>query len=239
MAERTTRRTRIHDDRELLQTKPKVAEPDFTSSDPWRVFRIQGEFVEGFDALHNIGPSVAFFGSSRLTPESDYYKAAELTAQLVSRKGLNVITGGGPGIMEAANKGAFDANGVSVGCNIELPMEQVPNEYQNISLHFRYFFVRKMMFVKYSVAFVIFPGGYGTIDELFEALTLVQTEKIEHFPILLYGSSYWTPMVAWLKDTMLGECCISKEDMDIFTVTDDPEEVAKIIEGNCRAQGLL
>jgi uncharacterized protein (TIGR00730 family) len=239
MAGKTERRTRIHDDKELLQSRPKIAEIDFTSTDPWRVFRIQGEFVEGFDALHNLGPSVAIFGSSRLTPDSPYYKAAELTAQLVSRKGLNVITGGGPGIMEAANKGAYEDEGVSVGCNIELPMEQVPNNYQSISLHFRYFFVRKMMFVKYSVAFVIFPGGYGTIDELFEALTLVQTEKIEHFPVILFGSKYWAPLVDWVKSTMLAEGCISKGDLDLFTITDDPEQVAKIIENNCRAQGYL
>lgn len=230
---------RLHDDRELLQTKPRVAEPDFTTTDPWRVFRILGEFVEGFDALHNLGPAVAVFGSSRLKPESPYYKAARLTAQLVARRGLAVITGGGPGIMEAANKGAHDDGAVSVGCNIELLMEQEPNPYQTIGLHFRYFFVRKMIFVKYSVAFVIFPGGYGTIDELFEALTLVQTEKIKHFPIILFGSKYWGPLVEWLKNTMLAEGCISTEDCDLFTVTDDPEEVARIIEDNCRAHGYL
>ncbi len=235
----TRKHKREHDDRELLQTRPKVAEPDFTTTDPWRVFRILGEFVEGFDALHTLGPAVSFFGSSRLMPDSPYYKAAELTAELMTRRGLAVITGGGPGIMEAANKGAFEANGVSVGCNIELPMEQVPNPYQTTSLQFRYFFVRKMMFLKYSVAFVIFPGGYGTIDELFEALTLVQTEKIEHFPVILFGSRYWTPLVEWLKDTMLAEGCISKEDLELFTITDDPEEVAKIIEDNCRAQGYM
>jgi uncharacterized protein (TIGR00730 family) len=239
MGDVTRRRTRMHEDRELLQTKPKVAEPDFTSTDPWRVFRIQGEFVEGFDALHNLGPSVAIFGSSRLAPGSEYCKAAELTAQLVARKGLNVITGGGPGTMEAANKGAFEAGGTSVGCNIQLPMEQVPNKYQTISLDFRYFFVRKMMFVKYSVAFVIFPGGYGTIDELFEALTLVQTEKIEHFPIVLFGSSYWKPLIDWLRNTMLARGCISEKDLDLFELTDDPEEVAKIIEDNCRLHGYI
>lgn len=239
MGEMTKKFQRLHEDRELLQTRPKVKETDFTSTDPWRVFRIQGEFVEGFDAFHNIGPSVAIFGSARLDPENEYYKAAVLTAQLVARKGLNVITGGGPGIMEAANKGAFSEAGVSIGCNIELPMEQTPNSYQNISLDFRYFFVRKMMFVKYSVGFVIFPGGYGTIDELFEALTLAQTEKIAHFPIILFGKSYWTPLVDWLKNTMLKTGCISKEDLDIFKITDDPDEVAKIIEDNCRAQGFI
>jgi uncharacterized protein (TIGR00730 family) len=239
MGEKTRRHEREHNDRELLQTRPRAEETDFTSSDPWRVFRIQGEFVEGFDALHSIGPSVAIFGSSRLTPDNQYYKAAELTAQLVARKGLNIITGGGPGIMEAANKGAFDEAGISVGCNIELPMEQVPNQYQNISLHFRYFFVRKMMFVKYAVAFVIFPGGYGTIDELFEALTLVQVEKIRHFPVILFGAKYWTPLENWVKETMLTEGCVSEGDLDLFTITDDPEEVAKIIEDNCRAQGYL
>lgn len=239
MGEHTQKRERLHDDRELLQSRPKVTEPDFTSGDPWRVFRILGEFVEGFDSLHNLGPSVAFFGSSRLTPDSEYYRAAELAAQIVARRGLNVITGGGPGIMEAANKGAFGEKGVSVGCNIQLPMEQEPNPYQKISLQFRYFFVRKMMFVKYSVAFVIFPGGYGTIDELFEALTLVQTEKIEHFPIILFGSEYWSPLVNWLKATMLAEGCISEEDLDLFTITDDHEELARVIEDNCRAQGYM
>jgi uncharacterized protein (TIGR00730 family) len=239
MGEQTKRRERQHDDRELLQSRPGVAEPDFTSGDPWRVFRILGEFVEGFDTLHNLGPSVAFFGSSRLKPGSKYYRAAELAAQIVARRGLNVITGGGPGIMEAANKGAFGENGISVGCNIQLPMEQQPNQYQKISLQFRYFFVRKMMFVKYSVAFVIFPGGYGTIDELFEALTLVQTEKIEHFPIILFGSEYWTPLVDWLRKTMLAQGCISEEDLDLFTITDDHEELARVIEDNCRAQGYM
>ncbi len=239
MADTTSKYKRLHNDRELLQTKPKVDEPDFTTTDPWRVFRILGEFVEGFDALHGIGPSVAVFGSSRLMPDNAYYKAAELTAQLIARRGLSVITGGGPGIMEAANKGAFDAGGVSVGCNIELPMEQSSNPHQTISLQFRYFFARKMMFVKYSMAFVIFPGGYGTIDELFEALTLVQTEKIEHFPVILFGASYWTPLLEWLKETMLAEGCISKDDLDVFTITDDPEEVAKTIEHNCRTHGYM
>jgi len=239
MTNKTRKYHRSDDDRELLQTRPKVAELDFTSTDPWRVFRIQGEFVEGFDSLHSIGPSVAIFGSARLMPDNEYYKSAELTAQLVARKGLNVITGGGPGVMEAANKGAFGETGNSIGCNIDLPMEQVPNPYQNISLNFRYFFVRKMMFVKYSVAFVIFPGGYGTIDELFEALTLVQTEKIQHFPIILFGDSYWSPLLGWLKNTMLAEGCISEEDLDLFKITNDPEEVAKIIENNCRAQGYM
>ena len=170
----------VHEDQHLLRSRKP--HEDFTTTDPWRVLRILGEFVEGFESLSHIGPGVTIFGSARSKPDNDYYKAAVKSAQLLAQAGLAVITGGGPGIMEAGNKGASEGGGNSVGCNIQLPFEQQANPFCNISLEFRYFFVRKMMFVKYSVAFLIFPGGFGTMDELFEALTLTQTNKIEHFP---------------------------------------------------------
>jgi len=228
---------RVHEDQHLLRSR-KVHE-DFTATDPWRVLRIMGEFVEGFETLSKIGPAVAIFGSSRCPPHNEYYRAAEKAAALLAQEGLAIITGGGPGIMEAANKGAFEAEGISVGCNIQLPFEQKPNPYQTISLEFRYFFVRKMMFVKYSVAFLIFPGGFGTMDELFEALTLTQTHKIEQFPIVLYGSSYWKGLLDWLRRTMLSNGCISPEDLEIFTVKDSPEEAARYIIEQCREYEFL
>ncbi len=219
--------SRIHEDQHLLQSR-KIYE-DFTSSDPWRVLRIMGEFVEGFEMFSKIGPAVAIFGSARTAPEDPHYKAAVQTAGLLAGEGLAIITGGGPGIMEAANRGAFEADGTSVGCNIQLPFEQEANEYQSLSLEFRYFFVRKMMFVKYAVAFVIFPGGFGTMDELFEALTLTQTNKIEHFPIVLYGSSYWNGLLGWMKSAMLAEKCIAAEDLDLVKVVDSPEDAARFV----------
>ena len=233
-----SRKRRSHEDRELLKTTVKAKE-DFTNTDPWRTLRIQGEFVEGFDALSKIGPAVTIFGSSRCVKESPYYRAAKRTAEVLSRADLAIITGGGPGIMEAANFGAYRAGGTSVGCNIELPLEQIPNPYQTISLHFRYFFVRKMMFVKYSVAFVIFPGGFGTMDELFESLTLVQTGKIEHFPIVLFNSGYWKGLAEWMRDKMLKEGCVSDEDLRLYTITDDPEEAARTIIENSRKHGYI
>ena len=219
-----------HEDRNLLEFRR--AHPNgtsFTDTDPWRVLRIQGEFVEGFDALSKVGPCVALFGSSRATPDSPHYKAAEETAKLLAKAGFGVITGGGPGIMEGGNKGAFEAGGTSIGCNIELPFEQSANPYQTISLAFRYFFVRKMMFVKYSIGYVIFPGGFGTLDELFEALTLIQTRKIEHFPIVLFGSSYWEELLDWLKRVILANKLIDPEDMALVTVTDSPRHAVDII----------
>jgi len=203
---------------------------DFTHTDPWRVLRIQSEFVEGFDALAGAGPCIAFFGSARTLPDNPYYKAAEETAGLLAKKGFGIITGGGPGIMEAANKGAFETGGLSIGAGIDLPLEQEVNNYQNISLEFRYFFVRKTIFIKYSVGYVIFPGGYGTLDELFEALTLAQTGKIEHFPIALFGKEYWKDLHKWVDECLLEKyCTISPEDKDLYSIVDTPKEAVDYI----------
>jgi uncharacterized protein (TIGR00730 family) len=202
---------------------------DFTRSDPWRVFRIMGEFVEGFDTLANVGPAVTIFGSARVPPDHPQYTAAVATARLISEAGFAVITGGGPGIMEAANRGAKEAGGVSIGCNIELPFEQGTNPYVEVAINFRYFFVRKTMFVKYAEAFIIFPGGFGTLDELFEALTLIQTGKVRNFPVILFGSEYWRGLVDWIRGVMLEEGKISADDLQLLVVTDDPEEAVRII----------
>jgi len=202
---------------------------DFTLTDPWRVFRIMSEFVEGFDALSHIPPSVAIFGSARIKPEEPAYIAAVETARLLAKAGFGIITGGGPGIMEAGNKGAQEGDNVSVGCNIELPFEQGPNPYLDISLDFRYFFVRKTMFVKYAEAFIIFPGGFGTMDELFEALLLIQTKKVSHFPVILYDSKYWAGLINWIRDTMLVTEKILPEDAGLLMLSDDPEEICKIV----------
>jgi len=213
-------------DEQLLES-PRPDE--FTHTDPWRVFRIMGEFVEGFDELATLSRGIAIFGSARTRPDDPEYKAAQETGALLAAQGFAVITGGGPGIMEAANRGAFDAGGLSIGCNIELPFEQKPNAYQTLSLTFKYFFVRKMMFVKYSLAFVIFPGGFGTLDELFEALTLIQTRKIRNFPIVLFGSQYWSGLLDWLRAVVLPDGKISEHDLDIFHITDSPAEVVEIV----------
>jgi len=218
------------EDEQLLQSPaaaPKV--PDFTSSDPWRVFRIMGEFVEGFDALAKIGPAVTIFGSARVKPDSPEYQAARETARLLGEAGFSVITGGGPGIMEAANRGARDAGVLSVGCNIELPFEQAVNPYVDLAINFRYFFVRKTMFVKYAEAFVIFPGGFGTLDELLEALTLIQTGKVRDFPVVLFGRAFWGGFLEWIRGVLMAEGKISPDDVDLMTVTDDPAEVARIV----------
>ncbi len=196
---------------------------------PWRVFRIMSEFVEGFDELSEIGPAVSIFGSSRIKPEHTYYKAAEKTAKLLVKAGYAVITGGGPSIMEAGNKGASEANGLSIGLNIDLPFEQKPNPYINHLINFHYFFARKVMFVKYAKAFIIFPGGFGTLDEFFEAITLIQTDRMERFPVILYSSAYWGGLTKWLGDVVLGENCIDKKDMMIFQTVDTPEEALKVI----------
>ena len=213
-------------DEQLLES-PRPDE--FTHTDPWRVFRIMGEFVEGFDELAALSRGIAIFGSARTSPDNPDYAAAQETGALLAAQGFAVITGGGPGIMEAANRGAFEAGGLSIGCNIELPFEQRPNSYQTLSLTFKYFFVRKMMFVKYSLAFVIFPGGFGTFDELFEALTLIQTRKIRNFPIVLFGTSYWKGLLEWLRDVVLPGGKIADQDMELFYITDSPAEVVEIV----------
>jgi len=197
--------------------------------DPWRVFRIMGEFVEGFHVMSVIGPAVSIFGSARIARTQKMYKYAEETAALLVKSKYAVITGGGPSIMEAGNKGASKAGGESVGLNINLPHEQKPNRYIKTLINFHYFFCRKVMFVKYAKAFVIFPGGYGTLDELFESLTLVQTQRMDPFPVILFGSDYWEGLIDWLKDTVLEKKCISKADLDLFHVVDKPEDVVKII----------
>lgn len=198
---------------------------DFTAKDTWRIFRIMAEFVEGFETLGRIPPAVAVFGSARILPGSPSYALAEDIGRILAANGYSVITGGGPGAMEAANKGASESGATSVGLNIELPLEQKPNIYANKPLNFRYFFVRKVMFVKYSIAFVILPGGFGTLDELFEAITLIQTRKIKPFPVILVGKDYWKGLLDWIGDTLLREKMIAVEDLDIFRTVDTPEEV--------------
>ncbi|OGW28758.1 MAG: Rossman fold protein, TIGR00730 family [Nitrospirae bacterium GWC2_57_13] len=202
---------------------------DLAKSDTWRVFRIMGELVDGFEALNGIGPAVTIFGSARLEPDSPYYLKCHEVAATLAKKGFAIISGGGPGIMEAANKGAQDAGGLSVGLNIELPLEQDPNHYQDIKVEFRYFFVRKLMFVKYAVGYIIFPGGFGTMDELFEALTLIQTRKIRNFPVVLVGRDYWQGLFDWMKSTVLDNAAIDRKDLDLFTIVDEPAEVCEII----------
>lgn len=202
---------------------------DLAKSDTWRVFRIMAELVEGFEGLSNIGPAVTIFGSARLEPGSPYYNKCLKVAENLARDGFAVISGGGPGIMEAANKGAQNANGTSVGLNIALPMEQTQNQFQDVRIEFRYFFVRKLMFVKYAIAYVIFPGGFGTLDELFEALTLIQTKKIRGFPVVLVGREYWSGLIDWMKNTLLAANSISPDDLDLMHIVDEPEEVCAII----------
>jgi uncharacterized protein (TIGR00730 family) len=198
--------------------------------DLWRLFRIMAEFTEGFQELASVGPAVSIFGSARLAPGHKYYKLAEATARKLVQAGFAVITGGGSGIMAAANKGAAAAGGRSIGLNIELPQEQIPNDYQNLSLHFRYFFVRKVMFLKYAHGFIVFPGGYGTMDEFFESAVLIQTLKQAHFPVILMASEYWDGLIRWMKKKMLEEHgFISPEELDVYTVADDPDEAVKII----------
>lgn len=212
-------------DEKLLQSPAG----DFKPSASWRVFRIMGEFVEGFDELAYVTRGVSIFGSARTLSSDPYYQAAYETAQLLAEEKYTVITGGGPGIMEAANRGAFEAGGDSIGCNIELPFEQKPNPYQTKSLSFNYFFVRKMMFIKYSNAFIIFPGGYGTLDELFEALTLIQTRKIRNFPVVLFGSHYWQGLVQWISTAMLKAGNIGQEDLRLLHLTDSPRDAVDFI----------
>lgn len=202
------------------------------AADSWRIFRIISEFVEGFETLTTLGPSVSIFGSARLKPDSPYYQMAVDVAEHIAKKGFAVITGGGPGIMEAANKGTQEAKGNSCGVSIDLPMEYEPNKYidPKYNLHFRYFFVRKVMFIRYAQGYVFLPGGFGTLDELFEALTLIQTHKIRAFPIYLMGGTYWAGLMDWMKETFMAHDTIAPEDLNLIQITDDPEEVAHGIE---------
>jgi uncharacterized protein (TIGR00730 family) len=218
------------EDEELLKKpSPVEQEQDFTRSDTWRVLRIMGEFVSGFDTLASLGAAVTIFGSARTAHDDPMYDKATELAQRLAEEGFAVITGGGPGIMEAANKGAKEAGGISVGCNIELPFEQGTNAYVDISINFRYFFVRKTMFMKYSEAFIIFPGGFGTMDELFEALTLIQTGKVRNLPLILFGSQYWGGLLNWIKGPMLTEHKLSPDDLKLLVLTDSVEEACNIV----------
>lgn len=206
-----------------------IEELKIKQGDTWRVLKIMSEFVEGFDQLSNVGPAVTFFGSSRMKEDNIYYKHAYRTAFMLGKLGFHIITGGGPGIMEAANRGAYDAGTVSVGLNIEIPTEQKPNRYQTISLTFDYFFVRKVMLLRYSMAYVIFPGGFGTFDELFEALTLIQTGKSHPFPIILYGPEFWTPLLKYMEEVMVKFGTIDEEDLQLVKLAHDPDQVISIV----------
>jgi uncharacterized protein (TIGR00730 family) len=217
----------ITEDEKLLQSGSD--REDFTRTDPWRVLRIMGEFIEGFDNLSNIERGVSIFGSARTHPDDPQYQAAQEVARLLAEAGFAIITGAGPGIMEAANKGARIGGGRSIGCNIELPFEQGANPYVDTLVNFRYFFVRKTMFIKYSNAFIIFPGGFGTLDEAFEALTLIQTGKIYQFPVIMFGRHYWAGLVRWLQSRVLGEAKIGPADLDLMLLTDDPQEAAHAV----------
>ena len=214
------------EDRKLLQPQ---GPPAFLNTDPWRALRILAEFVEGFDALASLGPAITIFGSARVSPTSEAYEVAREIGRRLAEEGYAVITGGGPGVMEGANRGCQEGGGMSVGCNIELPHEQDINPYVDLGVEFRYFFARKTMFVKYADGFVILPGGYGTMDELFEALTLIQTGKIRHFPIILVGTAFFSGLIGWLRETLLGQGMIAEEDLDLLIVTDDPKEVIEIV----------
>jgi hypothetical protein len=218
----------LTEDEKLLQM-PTGEASAFTRSDPWRVMRITSEFVEGFDALADIQKGVTIFGSARTGPDDPQYQAAREVGRLLAEHGFSIITGAGPGIMEAANRGAKEGGGHSVGCNIELPFEQGANPYVDTLVNFRYFFVRKTMFIKYSNAFIIFPGGFGTLDELFEALTLIQTGKIYQFPVILFGRHYWAGLVRWISSRLLAEGKISPGDLDLLLMTDDPAEAAQAV----------
>jgi len=220
---------RLTADERLLEVPRFTERRSFTHTDPWRVLRILGEFVQGFEELADLAPAVSIFGSARTPSDDPYYTAAIMTGHLLGEAGFAVLTGAGPGIMEAANRGAREAGTLSIGLNIELPQEQGTNPYLDRVVHFRYFFVRKTMLVKYSCAFVFFPGGFGTMDELFESLTLVQTKKIWDTPIILVGSDYWRPLVDWLTTRVAAEGKISNEDLTLFHIVDDPKEVVRIV----------
>jgi uncharacterized protein (TIGR00730 family) len=209
--------------------KNVLEKDDFTREDTWRIFRIMSEFVDGFEVLSKVGRAVSIFGSARTKPDAQFYKQAEEVAYHIAKAGFAIITGSGPGLMEAANKGAQRGGGQSIGLNIHLPCEQKPNKYVDTVLGFRYFFVRKVMFVKYAKAFVILPGGYGTLDEFFEAITLIQTERIAKFPVILFNSQYWKPLLEWLKKTVYLHGNVDKKDLELFILVDKPEEAAKAI----------
>ena len=212
-----------------MNKKQQAPAEDLYEMDQWRIFRIMAEFVEGFDSLHKVDNAVTIFGSARLKPDHEMYKMAEKTAELLVKSGYAVITGGGPGIMEAGNRGAFMAKGESIGLNIELPFEQKPNPFIKTLINFHYFFCRKVMFVKYAKAVIVFPGGYGTLDELFESLTLVQTGRMPKVPVILFGSYYWNGLEEWMKKSILGEKCIDGSDMYLYKIVDDPEDVVRTI----------
>lgn len=220
----------VTEDQKLLRPDRLEQHPvDFTRTDPWRVLRITSELIEGFDTLASVRKGVTVFGSARVGPDDPQYQAAQETSRLLAEAGFAIMTGAGPGIMEAANKGARLGDGRSIGCNIELPFEQGANPYVDTLINFRYFFVRKTMFIKYSVGFIIFPGGFGTLDELFEALTLIQTGKIYHFPVVMFGRHYWAGLIRWLKSRALLEKKISPGDMELMLLTDDPAEAARAV----------
>ena len=202
---------------------------DLSKGESWRIFRIMAEFVESIEILSNVHNAVTIFGSARLTPDDPYYQMAERLGMLLAQEGFAVITGGGPGIMEAGNKGAAEAGGMSVGMNIKLPFEQKPNPYANLQLDYKYFFIRKVMFIKYAVAYVIMPGGYGTMDEFFEALTLIQTKRVRSFPVILMGKEYWKGLLDWLKDSMVQRNMILPFDLEMIQLIDEPEEVVRHI----------
>ena len=222
-----SQRAPVTEDERLLTSAPQAERRGFTRTDPWRVLRILGEFVEGFDTLADVHNAVTIFGSARTPADDAFYELAVVTARLLAHEGFPVITGGGPGIMEASNRGCQEGNGLSIGCNIELPFEQGINPYVERAINFRYFFVRKTMFVKYSTAFIAFPGGFGTMDELFEALTLIQTGKVKHFPVILFGKAYWAGLAEWLRERVAGEGKIDTADLELFHVTDDPEDAVR------------
>ncbi len=203
---------------------------DFKTGESWRLFKIMGEFVDGIDSLHKLGPAVSIFGSARTQPDHPYYQKAEELAQAFGQKGFSVITGGAGGIMEAANKGASSTDVDSVGLNITLPFEQQPNPFATTQIEFKYFFVRKVMFLKYAQGYIIMPGGFGTLDELFETITLIQTHRIRKVPVILVGKDYWEGLLEWVKDKFIKEKMISKEDLNLFHVLDDPDKIVKVVE---------
>ena len=224
------------EDRKLLEP---TGTPAFLDTDPWRALRILAEFVEGFDALAGLGPAITVFGSARVAPGSPAYEQAREIGRRLAQEGYAVITGGGPGVMEAANRGCQEGGGMSVGCNIELPHEQELNPYIDLGVEFRYFFARKTMFVKYADGFVILPGGFGTMDELFESLTLIQTGKIRHFPVVLVGSAFYAGLIEWIRSRLQAEGMIAPGDLDLIAVTDDPGEVVRIVREGSRRRAQL